>query len=59
MSKSMLVIDTPSSCEKCQLCVTLIGKNYCAPKGTHISKGEKDCSCPLVAVPDELNVVAE
>ena len=52
MSKSMLVIDTPSSCEKCQLCVTLIGKNYCAPKGTHISKGEKDCSCPLVAVED-------
>lgn len=51
MGKSVLIIKTPESCEKCQLCVNVLGKHYCAAKGTHIAKGERDCSCPLVAVP--------
>ena len=56
MNKSMLVIETPESCEKCQLCVNVLGKHYCAAKGTHIAKGEKDCSCPMVAVPSKLSM---
>ena len=48
MSKSTLTIDTPNSCEDCKLCVGLLGKPYCSAKGVVISKGERDCSCPLV-----------
>lgn len=54
MSRSILIIDTPSSCEECKLCVNVIGKHYCVGKGTHITNGERDCSCPLVAVPEEI-----
>ena len=50
MSKSILVINTPKTCEDCQICVNVIGKKYCAGKGTHISGAGRDCSCPLVAV---------
>ena len=53
MSKSMLIIDAPSSCEKCSLCVAVLGKHYCPAKGTYIANGERDCSCPLVAVPED------
>ena len=53
MSKSALIINTPKSCEEYQLCVNVIGKHYCVAKGIHITNGERDCSCPLVAVPEE------
>lgn len=56
MSKSLMIIDTPNSCEECKLCVNVLGKHYCVAKGTNIAKGEKDCSCPLVAVPKKMNV---
>lgn len=56
MSKSLIIIDTPKSCEECNLCVAVLGKHYCAAKGIHISKGERDCSCPLVAVPVKLDM---
>lgn len=56
MSKSLMIIDTPKSCEECTLCVAVLGKHYCAAKGTNIIKGERDCSCPLVAVPKKINV---
>lgn len=51
--KMMLIVDDPESCEECNLCVAVLGKHYCAAKGTNISKGERDCSCPLVAVEKE------
>lgn len=53
MSKSMLIINTPKNCEECSLCVAVQGKHYCPGKGTYIQNGERDCSCPLVAVPEE------
>ena len=56
MNKSLMIIDTPKNCEECKLCVNVLGKYYCAAKGTNIAKGEKDCSCPLVAVPKKMNV---
>ena len=56
MSKSLMIMDTPKSCEECKLCVNVLGKHYCAAKGTHIAKGERDCSCPLVAVPPKLSM---
>lgn len=54
MSKSIIVIDTPTSCEECNLCAGFMGKHYCPPRDTEVSKGERDCSCPLVAVPPKL-----
>lgn len=54
MGKSLMIINTPKSCEECDTCVLDRGKHYCVAKGTHISKGEKDCSCPLVAVPEKI-----
>ena len=57
MSKSLMIIDTPKSCEECQLCVNVIGKHYCAAKGTNMAKGERDCSCPLVEAPEKINIV--
>ena len=56
MSKSLMIIDTPKSCEECKMCVNVLGKHYCVAKGTNIAKGEKDCSCPLVAVPVKLSM---
>ena len=56
MSKSIIVIDTPTSCEECNLCAGFMGKHYCPPRDTEVSKGERDCSCPLVAVPEKINV---
>lgn len=56
MSKTMLIIDTPSSCEDCKVCVNVLGKHYCAAKGTHIANGERDCSCPLAEVPEDEKV---
>lgn len=50
-NKAALIIDMPENCEDCRLCVAVLGKRYCPAKGTEISKGERDCSCPLVAVP--------
>lgn len=50
---SMLIVETPKSCEDCAVCVAVLGKHYCTPLGVHIRKGEKDCNCPLVAVPDK------
>lgn len=55
MSKSIIVIDTPTSCEECNLCAGFMGKHYCPPRDTEVSKGERDCSCPLVAVPDKMD----
>lgn len=51
MSKSILIIDTPKSCEQCPCCVHIIGKKYCAAKGVYLGRNDRDCSCPLVAVP--------
>lgn len=52
--KAALIMDMPENCEDCRLCVAVLGKRYCSAKGTEISKGEKDCSCPLVAVPENI-----
>lgn len=51
--KSYVIVDTPKRCEDCKLCVAVLGKHYCTPLGVHIRKGEKDCNCPLVAVPEK------
>lgn len=59
MSKSILTVNTPKSCEECQLCVNVIGKHYCVGKGTHITNGERDCSCPLVELPGEIGGSSE
>ena len=57
MSKSIIVIDTPTNCEECNLCAGFMGKHYCPPRDTEVSKGERDCSCPLVAVPEKIDPV--
>ena len=54
MSKSIIVIDTPTSCEECNLCAGFMGKHYCPPRDTEVSKGERDCSCPLRDIPEPL-----
>ena len=51
MSKSLMILNTPKSCEECDACVAVLGKHYCASKRIYISKGERDCSCQLVVVP--------
>lgn len=56
MSKSIIVIDTPTSCEECNLCAGFMGKHYCPPRDTEVSKGERDCSCPLIEVPPRLSM---
>ena len=55
MSKSIIIFETPESCDKCKICVSVMGKRYCPAKGTVISKGERDCSCPAVAVPGKMD----
>lgn len=55
MSKSILVIDTPNNCEKCKCSMTTLGKLYCPPRDTVVRKGERDCSCLLVAVPEKMD----
>ena len=55
MCKSIIVMDTPTSCEECNLCAGFMGKHYCPPRDTEVSKGERDCSCPLVAVPEKID----
>lgn len=55
MSKSLIIFETPESCDKCKICVSVMGKRYCPAKGTVISKGERDCSCPAVAVPGKMD----
>lgn len=57
MSKSLIIFETPESCDKCKICVAVMGKRYCPAKGTVISKGERDCSCPAVAVPEKMEPV--
>ena len=54
MSKSIIVIDTPKNCEECNLCAGFMGKHYCPPRDTEVSKGERDCSCPLRDIPEPL-----
>lgn len=54
MEKSMLIINTPKNCEDCRCSAMIHGKLYCPAKDTIVSKGERDCSCPLVAVPDKM-----
>lgn len=58
MSKSIIIFDTPDSCDTCPICVAVLGRRYCPIKGTNISKGERDCSCPAVAVPEKLDIKA-
>ena len=58
MSKSIIIFDTPDNCDTCPICVAVLGKRYCPIKGTNISKGERDCSCPAVAVPEKMNIKA-
>ena len=55
MSKSIIIFDTPDSCDTCPVCAAVLGKRYCPIKGTNISKGERDCSCPAVAVPEKID----
>ena len=55
MSKSIIIFDTPDNCDTCPICVAVLGKRYCPIKGTNISKGERDCSCPAVAVPEKID----
>lgn len=54
MSKSIIIFDTPDSCDTCPVCVAVLGKRYCPIKGTNISKGERDCSCPSRDIPETL-----
>ena len=54
MSKSILVINTPNICEECPCCVHTIGKKYCVARGIHLGRNDRDCNCPLVAVPEKL-----
>lgn len=53
--KSILVIDTPKNCEECRCSTTVYGKLLCPPRNIFVIKGERDCSCPLVAVPKKLD----
>ena len=55
MEKSMLIINTPKNCEDCRCSAMIHGKLYCPPRDTEVSKGERGCSCPLVAVPDKMD----
>lgn len=55
MSKTILIIDAPKNCEECACCVNILGKKYCAARGTHLSGSGKDCACPLVAVPERMD----
>ena len=55
MSKSIIIFDTPDNCDTCPVCVAVLGKRYCPIKGANISKGERDCSCPAVAVPERMD----
>lgn len=57
MSKSILVIDTPKSCEECKCSMTTFGKLHCPPRDTVVRKGERDCACPLKPVPEEIDPV--
>lgn len=52
MKKVMLIMDEPKKCEDCKVCSVVMGKSYCTPRDVLVFKGEKDCSCPLIAVPD-------
>ena len=54
MSKSVLIIDTPRSCEDCPCCVHIIGKKYCSARGIHLGKEGKDGCCPLVSLPEKI-----
>ena len=53
--KKMLIVEEPASCEKCDCCANTLGKHICPPKGTYVMKGERDCSCQLVAVPERMD----
>lgn len=58
MIKAAFIMDMPVNCEKCTLCVAVLGKRYCSAKSTEISKGEKDCACPLKELPGKQDIVA-
>ncbi len=54
MNKSILIIDTPTVCDKCP-CFQFGMDNYCAVTDETIYNYEKERSanCPLVQVPDK------
>lgn len=61
MSKAILVMDMPKSCNGCCLCdFDLSNGLYCTPSGKYID--EKDCSkerpesCPLKKLPQKKNL---
>ena len=56
MSKAIIAFESSESCDKCEICVAVLGKRYCPAKGTTIIKGERDCSCPAVAVPKSMDL---
>lgn len=55
MNESICVVKTPERCEDCGFYTVFMGKHYCPPKGTVVIKGERDCGCPLVAVPEAMD----
>lgn len=55
MDKSILIINTPKNCEECRCSAMVHGKLYCPARDTVVRKGERDCSCPLVAVPERID----
>lgn len=55
MAKSILIINTPKNCEECRCSAMVHGKLYCPARDTVVRKGERDCSCPLVAVPERMD----
>lgn len=53
MSKSMLIIDTPSSCDNCPLCILLdrysctVNKRWCGDEQGYFSSSTMPTWCPL------------
>ncbi len=53
MSKSILIIDTPSSCDNCTLCILMdlyrctVNKRYCGDEQGYFTSGTMPTWCPL------------
>ena len=53
MSKSILIIDTPSSCDNCSLCILMdlyrctVNKRYCGDEQGYFTSSTMPTWCPL------------
>lgn len=58
MSKSILIIDTPSSCENCPLCILLdkyrctVNKRWCGDEQGYFTSSTMPTWCPLKKIED-------